>query len=603
MSQKKFVATSKVVSSLLPGLLAWTVLMVSGGESLRGQGNVRHYFSNGNSVPGEVAFQKLLANPHWQAKVQPAKIVVPDECLTSVWNQTQFEDAAYANPIVGLTVGPIYRFRISNIPERAGATIYPTIELIGQLTPPQGLETRFPIQVNFSIDDLRAAADGRMVVKVIYLENPDTALPYRQMANDQPFFDVGDYEDPLRTAERLGRPLAIVRLGSRVPTAEEMGAAFSASGIPLTVFPEEYSRQLASQKLTAEQVSFSRNSSAQDCPPPQAFNNCNSCPQWPGLSCPPTLWPTGMEITETGKLNRDEFLCDGADRNLKVAVTEDGTVRGLDVEDTIGHFRTFDGVTKITESNQVCIYSPRFAAVRKVSQTSVSEKISRVAGFRDKVELEGTRGREFSSTTLQQLQPRGHKTTARASNLADQTRGVLADQVLVPGGFSTKYQAYENLALIRFGKHRSAEGARLNVGMESASAWVDNLGLQVAEKNIQPVIARDPLKVQEISVVESEHKSQLRLCKVADKIAADPGDIVEFTIRFDNVGSKGIDKVTIIDNLTTRLEYVPDSAECSLNAKFSHTRNERDSLVLKWEITDLLPVSQGGLIRFKCRVR
>jgi hypothetical protein len=61
--------------------------------------------------------------------------------------------------------------------------------------------------------------------------------------------------------------------------------------------------------------------------------------------------------------------------------------------------------------------------------------------------------------------------------------------------------------------------------------------------------------------------------------------------------------VTIVDNLTTRLEYVADSQESSLQADFLTQPNDGDSLVLRWEIIDPLPPGQGGTISFKCRVR
>ena len=84
---------------------------------------------------------------------------------------------------------------------------------------------------------------------------------------------------------------------------------------------------------------------------------------------------------------------------------------------------------------------------------------------------------------------------------------------------------------------------------------------------------------------------------------AEPGDEVAFTIRFDNVGTETIGNVTIIDNLTTRLEYVPETAQCSIPAQFGTQVNEGDSLVLRWEITDPLEPGDGGVIRFTCRVR
>jgi hypothetical protein len=61
--------------------------------------------------------------------------------------------------------------------------------------------------------------------------------------------------------------------------------------------------------------------------------------------------------------------------------------------------------------------------------------------------------------------------------------------------------------------------------------------------------------------------------------------------------------VTIIDNLTTRLEYVPGSAQSTLGADFFTLENEGESLVLRWEIRDPLEKGQGGIIRFQCRVR
>jgi len=95
----------------------------------------------------------------------------------------------------------------------------------------------------------------------------------------------------------------------------------------------------------------------------------------------------------------------------------------------------------------------------------------------------------------------------------------------------------------------------------------------------------------------------LRVTKIASKIAARAGEDVEFTIRYDNLSGKKIGNVTIIDNLTRRLEYVPESSESSLKANFINERNEVDSLMLRWEIIDPVEPHSGGLIRFKCRVR
>ena len=64
------------------------------------------------------------------------------------------------------------------------------------------------------------------------------------------------------------------------------------------------------------------------------------------------------------------------------------------------------------------------------------------------------------------------------------------------------------------------------------------------------------------------------MVKVASTPFAKPGEEVDFTIRFDNIGNQPIGNVTILDSLSTRLEYVPQSAQCSVEAKFSTQPNE-----------------------------
>ena len=110
-------------------------------------------------------------------------------------------------------------------------------------------------------------------------------------------------------------------------------------------------------------------------------------------------------------------------------------------------------------------------------------------------------------------------------------------------------------------------------------------------------------EAESLHVYSLAGKPRLRVCKIASRHEARPGEDVEFTIRFDNVGDQVIGNVTVIDNLTTRLEYVPDSAQCSLKAQFSTQPNEGGSLVIRCEITDPLKPGTGGVIRFRCRVR
>ena len=150
----------------------------------------------------------------------------------------------------------------------------------------------------------------------------------------------------------------------------------------------------------------------------------------------------------------------------------------------------------------------------------------------------------------------------------------------------------------------SGETARLRLGLQSASVWQDDLELQVSVNKSQPIIVRDVKTTEELLSIKSDDGTAiLRVTKIASKIAARAGEFVEFTIRYDNLSAEKIGNVTIIDNLTRRLEYVPNSAESTLKADFINKRNEADSLMLRWEIIDPIEPHSGGVIRFKCRVR
>ena len=69
------------------------------------------------------------------------------------------------------------------------------------------------------------------------------------------------------------------------------------------------------------------------------------------------------------------------------------------------------------------------------------------------------------------------------------------------------------------------------------------------------------------------------------------------------LGDAPIGNVTLIDNLTTRLEYVDGSSKSSRDGEFFAAPNQGESLTLRWEFTDPLEPGQGGLVRFQCRVR
>lgn len=211
---------AKVVSMTLA-----LVTLAFGGSTLMAQSNrpVRHEFIRGDMPPGLAASYYRMNNRSLENHEQPVQVVAPRGTLVEVPAQGGFVQSNDYKVNVGLMIGPVYRFKLTNIPEHPGKELYPSVEVINRLHPPKDLVTEFPIQVVLNPEDLSQALDGRMVTKVIYLEDARTALPHQHREESQPYFDVGGAEDPLRAAEQMGRPMAIVRIGSRVPLQGEQG--------------------------------------------------------------------------------------------------------------------------------------------------------------------------------------------------------------------------------------------------------------------------------------------------------------------------------------------------------------------------------------------
>ena len=313
------------------------------------------------------------------------------------------------------------------------------------------------------------------------------------------------------------------------------------------------------------------------------------------------MWkPPGLK----GPWPKDEYLCDGGDLNHDVDVKRDLTVVGLDQEDTIAHFDTLDGQTLVAASNCVCIYAPRFAAVRQVSSPIIYEGHERMADVvkPDKLNIhEETRG---PKSALQPEQLVAQVGLDQVQRLRERTRGLLVDQATRLVLAADAFLPHEDLAFIQRGQFDASEKARLAERVAAAVVWTDTQAVQVLIEGQPAVEARGTATPQLTYTYETFGKPCLRLCKIADKSEAKPGEIIQFTLRFDNLGEQKIGNVTIIDHLMPRLEYVAGSAQSSLKASFrADEQLPGESLVLRWEIEEPLEVNQGGIVRFQARVR
>jgi hypothetical protein len=227
---------------MLPAI-ALLVSILLGSPVARAQ--VWHLQDRGDSPPGVIGMRQLERGGPRPGYFQPVQITAPHGALISLAAEGSYTDPKREKTLAAMLIGPVYRLKVSNIHFHEGEEVYPTIEVIDRLYPPPGQAARFPIPIELSQEDLEMALEGRYVQRVIYIEPPQSALPVNEIPGHQRFLEVAPNQDPLEVADRLGRPVAILRMGSRVPAAEEMDDKFVYHNPPLMQFepPPEIDRK------------------------------------------------------------------------------------------------------------------------------------------------------------------------------------------------------------------------------------------------------------------------------------------------------------------------------------------------------------------------
>lgn len=301
---------------------------------------------------------------------------------------------------------------------------------------------------------------------------------------------------------------------------------------------------------------------------------------------------------------QDEYIGSGGDSGGAVRVHNDWTLTHLAPEDTVAHFDTVEGRVVVVPSERVTLYAPRFRSVRVIE--GVQQESHRLALMETASHIASRHeiGKEQPGRTEQETRSLAARHKASLDGFGGLTGVGTARANELTAGDAQVESVMSYAGTIA---QRRLDGAALALmarGSLKAEAWAGAEGVRVRINQLAAVAVSDAKATASTFVVEQgESRSVLRLLKVADRDAAHPGDIVEFTIRLDNIGNKPIGNVTLVDSLTTRLEFVDGSAEASLAAGFLTERNEAGSLVLRWEITDPLRPLDYAVIRFKCRVR
>jgi len=203
---------------LLPGSIVLMMLCVSTVSAQQTNPvDGRQFPLNQFTPPGTAARWAIQAGRVCPGTFQSVRISLPSEGRVLLYDGAPDRPVELAAPArIGLLVGTTYRFKVSGMPEFPNQDFYPSMELFDQLHPPPGQAERFPVEIELLLDELTWAANGRMVTKVVYLEQPDR-VPLANLNGGARVIDLQPAQNAIAEADALGRPIAIVRLGGRVP--------------------------------------------------------------------------------------------------------------------------------------------------------------------------------------------------------------------------------------------------------------------------------------------------------------------------------------------------------------------------------------------------
>ncbi len=252
---------------------------------------------------------------------------------------------------------------------------------------------------------------------------------------------------------------------------------------------------------------------------------------------------------------------------------------------------------------RAAIYSPRFASVRKIDALGQATVAVGPHAANQPAGPSIIDERIATPSLRQPIRPLGEDGLKVVEAFRDRNRGVPIDRVIPVLDVSDSLLPFEDLQLMRTGIEDIKERVAVQKGIAAALAWSNFDEILVAIDGRSAEILSSAKSAQEAVVYELDGKPRIRICKIASQQMAEPGEEVHFTIRLDNVGDRRVENVVVSDSLPPRLEFVEGSQSSSLETQFSTYENEVGSKVLSWKILKDLKPSEGGVIRFRCRVR
>jgi uncharacterized repeat protein (TIGR01451 family) len=526
------------------------------------------------NAPGAAVVGVEPAGPALPPEVQVVRFQAPEGVKVEVLGPApepipMLAGSAQDPNLVGLKVGVGYRLRISELPHRPAVELFPVIEVVGHLHRPNGLDlAKFPIRVVFTEDDFDDTVNrGRLATKVIYLEDPEQALPVTIPKGQIPIVTINPTEDPLRVGAALGRVVAIVRLGGRKPSVDELG------GDPIVDMPP----------------------GAPHCPFTGPGGGPCQLPCGPVCGTPP---PPGKPW-----LPRDEFLCDGGDHAEVAHFGGDGGLLGIDPRDAVIRFSD-DRRPRVLPTNMVCIYAPRFAEVR--ASVGPNEALAVVAP-RGSLMIEGQASMEARlrpNRLVQNQAAEASRERLRAAAIGSRIFAGESSELRVLSGFDVMTHVAGHVRI------QEAEQFRNRQKPGGLKEKLPPLAIKTAESAVITGIIQGGGEMvmtwparEMVGVEVPPNKPGLAVIKRVSTSEAEQGDVVTFVIQYRNMGNTPIRAVSVIDSLLPRLGYVPGSAQGPKGTTFSAAENRAGSTELRWDLPGTLAPGAEGHVSFKAVVR
>lgn len=301
----------------------------------------------------------------------------------------------------------------------------------------------------------------------------------------------------------------------------------------------------------------------------------------------------------------DEYVFDGGDRDLSAAMHTNRS--GLDTEDTVAAFADHTGELRITASNRVAVYAPRFGSVRTVTGLVADVKVDKAIGAKDNITVGNLKTGNAAQENVHDTSLSGLETRDRVDGMKGALPPMQNKRMEIAGQNRKVDEGHEGRDVKSPGIFHRKDGIEIAEQMQNAITWTrDQFPVITATTtNASEISAR--FKVQQKVGVKDERETRgnVRIVKLADRDEARPGDTITFTINFQNTGDFDVYEVSIVDNLTPRLAYVSGSAEIDEKhpGEVSIEPNGEGSEILTFKLDKPLKGHSGGTITFEAVVR